>query len=109
MALGTDSIVCLDTPKRLSTFDEMRLLRRRDGAEVRELLAMATVHGAALLGEPRASVTLGAGDRPEGLLSVEIAETSRPAVGEALGWLVAAIEVGAMPEWLVPPAWCRAR
>ena len=109
VALGTDSIVCLDTPQRLSTFDEMRLLRRRDAAEVRELLAMATVHGAALLGEPRASVTLGAGDRPEGLLSVEIAETSRPAVGDALGWLVAAIEVGAMPEWIVPPTWCRPR
>jgi hypothetical protein len=50
VALGTDSIVCLDTPNRISTLDEMRLLSRRDGTDADLLLRMATMNGAAGLG-----------------------------------------------------------
>jgi cytosine/adenosine deaminase-related metal-dependent hydrolase len=46
VCLGTDSLLCLDTPDRLSVLDDMRLLYRRDGVDARLLLAMATVHGA---------------------------------------------------------------
>ena len=53
VALGTDSILCLDTPDRLSVLDEMRLAER-DGTEAHTLLAMGTVNGAAALGlDPR--------------------------------------------------------
>jgi len=46
VALGTDSIVCLDTPNRISVLDEMRLLYARDGTDPDLLLRMATVNGA---------------------------------------------------------------
>jgi aminodeoxyfutalosine deaminase len=49
VALGTDSIVNLDTPDRISVWDEMRLLHRRDGTDPVTLLAMATVNGAEAL------------------------------------------------------------
>jgi cytosine/adenosine deaminase-related metal-dependent hydrolase len=49
VCLGTDSLLCLDTPDRLSVLDDMRLLYRRDGVDARLLLAMATVHGAKAL------------------------------------------------------------
>jgi cytosine/adenosine deaminase-related metal-dependent hydrolase len=50
VCLGTDSIVNLDTPDRISVLDEMRLLALRDGAGAGTLLAMATTHGARALG-----------------------------------------------------------
>lgn len=50
VALGTDSIINLDTPDRISVLDEMRLLFRRDGADPLLLLRMATVNGAIALG-----------------------------------------------------------
>lgn len=49
VCLGTDSLLCLDTPDRLSVLDDMRLLFRRDGVDGRLLLAMATTHGASAL------------------------------------------------------------
>lgn len=59
LCLGTDSLLCLDTPKRLSILDDMRLLARRDGVDAELLLAMATTHGAAALGLDPAMATLG--------------------------------------------------
>ncbi len=50
VCLGTDSIVNLDTPGRISVLDEARLLARRDGTPARELIAMMTVRGASALG-----------------------------------------------------------
>lgn len=50
VALGTDSMVCLDTPERISVLDDMRLLHQRDDADPQRLLAMATVNGAQALG-----------------------------------------------------------
>lgn len=50
VCLGTDSIVNLDTPERISVLDEMRLLLERDDADPDVLFAMATVNGARALG-----------------------------------------------------------
>ncbi len=50
VALGTDSMVCLYTPHRMSTLDEMRFLYQRDHTDPVALLRMATVHGAHALG-----------------------------------------------------------
>lgn len=61
VALGTDSILCLDTPDRISTFDEMRFLWRRDRTDPRTLLRMATVNGARALGLDEAPYTLRSG------------------------------------------------
>lgn len=96
VGLGTDSLICLDTPDRISTLDEMRLLHRRDGTDARTLLAMATVHGASLLGVDARAVTLAAGARPAGVVGVAIAQ------GEADA-LAAALRTNRPPEWVVPP------
>lgn len=58
VALGTDSMVCLDTADRISVLDEMRLLYRRDSADPGVLLEMATVNGAKALGFDVDLVTL---------------------------------------------------
>ncbi len=74
VALGTDSVVNIPSAQahRLSTFDEMRLLYHRDGAEVRTLLAMATIHGAHALGLDPSLFTLG---------PITGAPTARPIAG----------------------------
>ncbi|MFG0329125.1 MAG: amidohydrolase family protein [Phycisphaerales bacterium] len=61
VALGTDSIVNLDTADRISTWDEMRHLRRRDGVDGETLLQMATTNGARALGLDPGLVTLAPG------------------------------------------------
>lgn len=71
VCLGTDSIVNLDTPNRISVLDEMRLLFRRDGVDARTLLRMGTVHGAEALGLDSGAVTLHPGPLA-GLLAVPI-------------------------------------
>ncbi len=50
VCLGTDSIINLDTPGRISVLDDARLLFHRDGTPARELLAMMTTRGASALG-----------------------------------------------------------
>jgi cytosine/adenosine deaminase-related metal-dependent hydrolase len=50
VCLGTDSIVNLDTPDRISPLDDARLLAATTDAPARTLLAMATTHGARALG-----------------------------------------------------------
>ena len=50
VCLGTDSIVNLDTPTRISPLDDARLLARTTDADARTLLAMMTTHGATALG-----------------------------------------------------------
>ena len=72
VCLGTDSIVNLDTPDRISILDEMRLLSRRDGADARTLLTMGTTHGAEALGLNPEAVTLRPGPLA-GLLAVPAA------------------------------------
>lgn len=70
VALGTDSIICLDSPDRLSVLDEMRLLYQRDRVNARTLLAMATVNGCRALGFDEDLVTLSIGPKPS-LIAVE--------------------------------------
>ena len=61
VALGTDSLICLDTPNRISVLDEMRFLYRRDGTDPMTLLRMATTAGAVALGADPSLVTLAPG------------------------------------------------
>jgi len=61
VALGTDSIVGLDTPDRISVLDEMSYLYQRDGTDPDTLLSMATTVGAVALGFDPALVTLSPG------------------------------------------------
>lgn len=70
VALGTDSIINLDTPDRISTLDEMRLLFRRDATPAHTLLAMATTHGARALGLDPSAFTLAPGSHPLGVMAV---------------------------------------
>ncbi len=76
VALGTDSIVCLDTPQRISTLDEMRFLYKRDGMNPELLLRMATVNGAHALQMDSDQVTLNNGPTA-GLIAVAIDPASK--------------------------------
>ncbi len=69
VALGTDSLLCLDTPDRVSVLDEMRYLWKKHKTSAADLLAMATTHGAAAVGVDRSRVTLEPGE-VAGLLAV---------------------------------------
>lgn len=93
VALGTDSIVNLDTPDRISVLDEMRLLHRRDGVDPGDLLAMATLVGAAALGVDPDLVTLAPG-ATAGIIAVDAPEgTGTP--------LARALAADAAPQWVV--------
>lgn len=90
VALGTDGRLCLDTPSRLSTLDEMRFLAARDGATLSELLPMATTEVARALGFDEQPFTLAPGRKP-GLLLVPCGEDPRRGVmasHDAPIWLV---------------------
>jgi len=69
VALGTDSLICLDTPDRISVLDEMRFLYGQGCTNASTLLRMATVQGAEALDEDPTLVTLEKG-RVAGLLHV---------------------------------------
>ncbi len=62
VALGTDSVVNIPAAdldaRGLCVWDELRLLRTRDGAPALDLLAGATVHGLRALGLPPAAGTV---------------------------------------------------
>ncbi len=94
VALGTDSIVCLDTPDRISVLDDMRHLNARDTCDPVELLRMATINGAQALGFDAELFTLSAGPIV-GLLAIPT-----DAAGDR-DPLVAAMQTDAAPIWLV--------
>ncbi|MCC6283723.1 MAG: amidohydrolase family protein [Phycisphaerales bacterium] len=77
VALGTDSAANLPegamSPEGegISILEEMRLLHRRDGADPRVLMRMATVDAARVIGLDQSRVRLGAGCRPLGLVAIE--------------------------------------
>lgn len=50
VCLGTDSIINLDTPDRITTLDDARLLVQRDNLDPFDALHLATTAGAAALG-----------------------------------------------------------
>lgn len=91
VCLGTDSIVNLDTPDRISPLDEIRLLHRRDGTDPRALLAMSTINGAKALGLEEGRFGLSEG-RIAGLLAV-------PAEGPD-AWK-SAMDADSGPEWVI--------
>jgi len=94
VALGTDSILCLDTPDRISVLDEMRLLLQRDGTAPRRLLAMGTVNGARGLGVASSLVTFDEGPLL-GAIAIPGATGSSP--------LASALRSGRPPIWVAGP------
>ncbi|MCP3902167.1 MAG: amidohydrolase family protein [Planctomycetes bacterium] len=95
VVLGTDSLVCLDTPDRLSVLDDMRLLYRRDGTDPRLLLRMATTAAARALGFDDAPYDLRPGPSA-GILAVTVDPGARDP-------LAAALRSDAAPAWLLGP------
>jgi cytosine/adenosine deaminase-related metal-dependent hydrolase len=97
VALGTDSILCLDTSDRLSTLDEMRFLFRRDGTDPATLLRMGTINGAKALGFDPDLVTLSPG-ATAGLIALSFnpARVSDP--------LRQILTHDAPPQWILGPA-----
>jgi cytosine/adenosine deaminase-related metal-dependent hydrolase len=99
VALGTDSIICLDTPDRLSVLDDMRLLWQRDGTELDTLLRMATVNGAVALGADPDAFTLHPGPCM-GLLALESNARQRTTASD----LVAQVMRSSLPpRWVLSP------
>ncbi len=94
VALGTDGLLCLDTPDRISVLDDMRLLYRRDGVDPLTLLSMATVAGARGLGLDPDLVTLAPGP-VAGLIALPF----DPADGRDP--LVQILERDDAPEWVI--------
>lgn len=79
VALGTDSIVNVDTPDRMSVWDEMRLLHQRDAADPVQLLAMATTAGATALRRDPTSFRFHLLGSLAGLLAVPVSQANRGA------------------------------
>jgi cytosine/adenosine deaminase-related metal-dependent hydrolase len=93
VCLGTDSALNLDTPDRISTVDDLRLLMRRDQLPLSDALEMATVAGARALGlEPsRWDFSL---SPVAGVIAVALGEHRAPA---DFG------KTGTAPRWLCRP------
>ncbi|MDP7029825.1 MAG: amidohydrolase family protein [Phycisphaerales bacterium] len=96
VGLGTDSLLCLDTPDRISVLDDMRLLRRRDGVDGLTLLDMATRSGADVLDLRPDLVRLG--PQVAGLLAVPCSGVDAP------GMLEDALSRSDAPVWAVAPS-----
>ncbi|MGV6814588.1 MAG: amidohydrolase family protein [Phycisphaerales bacterium] len=93
VCLGTDSIVNLDTPNRISILDEMRFLHQRDGTDPKRLLHMGTTNGARALGIDESGFQLTVGNQPLGLIAIPI----DPDQGDA--WS-GAMHSDEPPEWV---------
>lgn len=72
VCLGTDSIINLDTPGRISPLDDARLLARTTDAPARTLLAMLTTRGAFALGLEPSRYTFVSGSTIAGIVAVEV-------------------------------------
>lgn len=89
VALGTDSIINLPGGvegaggRGLGVWDEMALLRRRDGADALELLRMGTLHGARVLGLDERAFAFTPGASLAGLVAVEMASPPPDGEGQA--------------------------
>jgi len=100
VALGTDSIICLDTPERISVLDEMRLLRQRDGVAIEHLLRMATTNGARALGFDESMFTFQPG-LVAGVLAIDAGGATRDG-----GVIDKALARAQDPRWVVDPLPC---
>ncbi|MBL4808485.1 MAG: amidohydrolase family protein [Phycisphaerales bacterium] len=78
VSLGTDSIVNLKTPNRITTLDDMRLLATRDGTSMQTLLKMTTTNPANALNLNPNSFTITQGTTPAGLLTIPITPSKPP-------------------------------
>jgi cytosine/adenosine deaminase-related metal-dependent hydrolase len=108
VALGTDSIVNLDTADRISVLDEMRLLRERDGVEGRTLLAMATTNSARALGLDDRGFAFSPGVSVAGVCAVGIPEHRHAEVSDGtVDPLEAALSVDTPVRLLVRPTCAR--
>jgi cytosine/adenosine deaminase-related metal-dependent hydrolase len=96
VALGTDSMICLDTPGRISVLDDMRFLHRRDATDARTLLRMATLNGARALGWDESLFTFAPGP-VAGVLVVDVGEVSRADP------LATVLHSDSAPRWLLGP------
>lgn len=76
VCLGTDSIINLDTPDRISPLDDARLLARTTDVAAQTLLAMMTTAGAAALGLDPGRFVFRPGGTIAGIVAVPISETS---------------------------------
>lgn len=86
VAIGTDSIVNLDTPDRISSLDDARRVFRDESADARTLIEMITTAGAAALGLDAGGFLLEHGGRPVGMAAVPIAgRASSPAAAVMTG------------------------
>lgn len=94
VCLGTDSIVNLDTPDRITTLDEMRLLYAQNAEVCELLLPMCTVNAASALGLDPKRFTIGTESSPIGLIGLTI----DPSTEEDL-W-AAAMSQSNPPQWL---------
>ncbi len=105
VALGTDSVINLESAERISVLDDMRLLHRRDGVSVSSLLRMATVAGARVLGWDAAVMSLEPGVTL-GLLAHTI-DCDVQGAGLEERWM----RDDGKPRWLAGPFhdddWCR--
>ncbi len=90
VSLGTDSLLCLDTPDRISVIDDLRYLYKRDHTDPLQLLTMGTVNGAIGLGLHPNLVTLDPGETA-GLLVFE------SIVGDPIADIMKSEK---MPDWL---------
>jgi cytosine/adenosine deaminase-related metal-dependent hydrolase len=96
VGLGTDSLLCLDTPDRISVLDEMRLLATRDGVDPMTLLAMATIDGARVLDLDPSVASIG--PAVAGLIAC-------PAAGsDPYSMLQDVLSRREAPRWLLPPS-----
>lgn len=93
VCLGTDSIVNLDTPDRITTLDDMRLLSTRDHTDMHTLLAMTTTNPAKAINLNPDSFTLAQDQTPLGLITLDIATEADP-------WK-SAMQSDTSPQWLL--------
>lgn len=84
VCLGTDSIVNLETPDRITVLDDMRLLWAQGQTDPSTLLAMGTVAGARALGLDERAFTLSPGSSPRGLIAVKTDPGAPDAWGSAM-------------------------
>ena len=98
IVLGTDALLCLDTPERISTLDEARLLMASGIDDASTLLDMMTVSGAKALGFDPALVTLSPGP-VAGVLAVPLSAE----VNRADAALDQILRASSAPLWAMRP------
>jgi cytosine/adenosine deaminase-related metal-dependent hydrolase len=94
VCLGTDSALNLDTPDRITTLDDLRLLMRRDQLPLSDALEMATVAGARALGLDASRWDFSLGP-VAGVIAVQLGEHRAPA---DFG------KTSTAPRWICRPA-----